>query len=353
VREQGKGISAFPANPLRARFICRALETRCVEVKPPTTASFNTYEYLNTFTSTHKSKRKRFDLPRNPFFNWRSGKALPNKSTRMLFDNLFDGNYLGSKWGERCIDTREQTFLCALDLVSGEIRPNQERVLSEAEEILKSVASGFKDSIPEIPNLSNMKYTRYTGTKIESSLPSGRTRYADVESKFPVAYNEITDRIEPYNVISNLCAGLMYLVKPNNLSKHDNEIALAILLEFISGVLAAYVHMLNINPIELQRGGPVVNLYRLVYSAFLSPMETKIEAIEQIVSEVFHNDFGGFYKGKEKEILSEVIRLQSLLEGFTQGAGLDRAPFMGIAESINPDAPGKVRDWWERQYFMP
>jgi hypothetical protein len=139
MREQAKSVSAFAANPLRARMLIRELERKCLDVAPADSGEkFDRYEHINRFTACHKDSRKRFDLPRRPFFRWRNGEALPNLTTRRLIDGLFEEK-LGSKWGGRGIEDPEQTLLVALDLISRNNTPNTQETLTEAEEILATV----------------------------------------------------------------------------------------------------------------------------------------------------------------------------------------------------------------------
>ncbi|ACR14296.1 hypothetical protein TERTU_0476 [Teredinibacter turnerae T7901] len=288
MREQAKSVSAFAANPLRARILIRELERKCLEVKPAASGEkFDRYEHLNRFIACHRNSKKRFDLPRRPFFRWRNGEALPNLTNRRLIDGLFDVD-LGSKRGGRSINGPEQTLLVALDLISRSNAPNNQETLTEAEEILAVVNSAVCDLIPRIPNLKRPKFTSYRGGKaLTSSANQKSSRYAVWSKKRPVAYPFIVERINPYDSVSPLCAALLYLVKPNIQTYLPDGLAQALLLDVISGVIAAYIVMLHWNPSEFQTGGLLVDLYRMVYRIFLSGEAKVSQKGTELVREVF------------------------------------------------------------------
>tara|TARA_A100001391_G_scaffold159227_1_gene117764 strand:- start:14915 stop:15967 length:1053 start_codon:yes stop_codon:yes gene_type:complete len=347
MREQAKSVSAFAANPLRARLLIRELERKCLEVKPADSGEkFDRYEHINRFTACQKDPKKRFDLPRRPFFRWRSGEALPNLTTRRLIDGLFDVD-LGSKWGGRSINGPEQTLLVALDLISRSNAPNNQETLAEAEEILAVVNSAVCELIPRIPNLERPKFTSYRGGKaLISSVNRKPSRYAEWSKKRPVAYPFIAELINPYDSISPLCAALMYLVKPNNQTYLPDGLAQALLLDFISGVIAAYIVMLHRNPAEFQTGGLVVDLYRLVYRLFLKPSRGDDATAESLVGEIFYNHFPEFTidSGEQKMSLD---RLVELFSDYTGKAGLSSTEFMEFVSPIDPDRRSEVTKWWE------
>ena len=345
MREQAKSVLAFAANPLRARLLARELERKCLDVRSPSTdKKFDRYEHINRFTTTQKSHKKRFYLPRRPFFRWRSGEALPNHTTRTLIDKLFDER-LGTKWGNRGNGGPEQTLLCALDLISRSNHVNCESTLKEAEEILRIINASLCNYIPTIPNLDRPKFTSYCGGKLLDSINSKRNiRYPAHKSGKAVAYPYISKRINPYDSVSPICAGLLYLVKPNNISKHSDELTLSLLIDVISGIIAAYILMLHKNPKEFQVGGLVVNLYRLIYKFFLQPTEEYSENTN-LLNEVFYNDFPEF-STDACDIKQVFDRLSLLFQQFVNKAGLSRAEFMTVIDPVNPEQPSEIIKWW-------
>ena len=346
MREQAKSVSAFAANPLRARMLIRELERKCLDVAPADSGEkFDRYEHINRFTACHKDSRKRFDLPRRPFFRWRNGEALPNLTTRRLIDGLFEEK-LGSKWGGRGIEDPEQTLLVALDLISRNNTPNTQETLTEAEEILATVNSSICDLIPKIPNLDKPKFTSYQGGKsLTKSADRKSMRYAKWSKSRPVAYPFITERINPYDAVSPLCAALMYLVKPNNKTQLNDSLAQALLLDVISGVIAAYIVMLHRNPTEFQTGGLVVDFYRLVDKLFLSPMVVDKAKEGSLIEEVFYNHFSEIKIGSE-DLKQSLFRLVKLFDEFTAKSGLTSTEFMDVIDAVAPGRNSDISEWW-------
>lgn len=337
MREQAKSVSAFAENPLRARILIGELERKCLEVKPAASGEkFDRYEHLNRFIACHRNSKKRFDLPQRPFFRWRKGEALPNLTNRRLIDGLFDVD-LGSKLGVRSINGREQTLLVALDLISRSNSPNNQETLTEAEEILAVVNSAVCDLIPRTPNLERPKFTSYRGGKaLTSSINRKSSRYAEWSKKRPVAYTFIAERINPYDSVSPLCAALMYLVKPNSQTHLPDDLARALLLDFISGVIAAYIVMLHWSPTEFQPGGLVVDLYRMVYRIFLSWVVGVNKNGLELVSEVFYNYFSGFPTEAE-EVTTRFNELTKQFLGFIETTGALPAEFLNLIDPVNLD----------------
>jgi hypothetical protein len=343
MRAQAKSISAFAANPLRARMLIRELERKCLEVKPVDDGErFDRFEHLNHFIERHQ---KTFVLPRRPFFRWRNGEALPNLTTRKLIDGLFSER-IGSKWGGRGIDDPEQTLMVALDLISLSNVPNNHETLAEAEAILAKVNAAVRDLIPKIPNLGKPKFSSYRGGKALGSLTQRKSsRYANLAGKRVVAYPCISDRINPYDTISPLCAALMYLIKPNNTTMLPDDLAHALLLDFISCVIAAYIVMLHRNPIEFQTGGLVVDLYRLVYRLFLCGHATWSLKKSELLKEVFYNRFSELSIETEDLTLG-VARLIELSHRFVERAGLSSTDFFELIDPVDPDRGSDVHQWW-------
>ncbi|MEC8811199.1 MAG: hypothetical protein VXY23_07810 [Pseudomonadota bacterium] len=346
MREQAKSVSAFAANPLRARILIRELERKCLEIKPADSGEkFDRYEHINRFTACQKDAKKRFDLPRRPFFRWRNGEALPNLTTRRLIDGLFDED-LGSKWGGRSINGPEQALLIALDLISGSNAPNNQETLAEAEAILAVVNAAVCELIPRTPNLERPKFTSYRGGKaLTSSVNRKPSRYAEWSKKRPVAYPFIAERINPYDSVSPLCAALMYLVKPNNQTYLPDGLAQALLLDFISGVIAAYIVMLHRNPAEFQTGGLVVDLYRLVHRIFLCGEADESMKGAELVREIFYNRFPEF-PVEADELIDRLGRLTGLFRGFIEKSGLFSTEFIALIDPVNPDRSVEVLKWW-------
>ncbi|WMS85604.1 hypothetical protein [Pleionea litopenaei] len=345
MRAQGKGVSEFPANPLRARILAREFERKCLEARPPLSeGKYNRHDHINKYTSTFKDAKKRFDVPRNPFFNWRKGKALPSSTTTDLMGGLF-GEDLTGKWRSRGVDSPEQTFLCALDLISRNNQPNCSEVLKEADEILGAVSSAVCALIPRIPNLERPKFTSYRGSKsLASSVNRKSSRYVEWSKKRPVAYPFIAERINPYDSVSPLCASLMYLVKPNNQTHLPYGLAQALLLDVISGVIAAYIVMLHRNPSELQTGGLVVDLYRLVHRLFLAETDVSAKGAE-LVREVFYNRFPEF-SVEADELIARLGGLIELFQGFIEKSGLFSTEFAALIDPVNPDRSADISQWW-------
>ncbi len=347
MRAQGKGVSEFPANPLRARILAREFEWKCLEARPPLSeGKYNRHDHINKYASTFKDAKKRFDVPRNPLFNWRKGKALPSSTTTDLMGGLF-GEDLTGKWRSRGVDSPEQTFLCALDLISRNNQPNCSEVLKEADEILGAVSASICALIPRIPNLERPKHTSYSGGKRLVSSASGKTnRYSKCSQKRPVAFPFIADRINPYDAVSPLCAALMYLVKPNNKTRLSDELAQALLLDLISGVIAAYIIMLHRNSIEFQTGGLVVDLYRLVYGLFLNSKENGEATIDsRLVGEVFYNHLEELSISSD-ELRTSFDRLVTLFADYSGKSGLSTTEFMAVVDPVDPDRSIGVIKWW-------
>lgn len=348
MREQAKSVSAFAANPLRARILIRELERKCLEVKPADSGEkFDRYEHINRFTACQKDPKKRFDLPRRPFFRWRNGEALPNLTTRRLIDGLFDED-LGSKWGGRGINDPEQALLVALDLISRHCSPNSQDVLAEAEAILAAVNPAVGELIPAIPNLERVKFTSYIGGKaLTPSTSKESSRYAEWSKERPIAYPFIAERINPYNFVSPLCAALMYLVKPNNVNYLPDDLAQALLLDFISGVIAAYIVMLHRNPSEFKTGGLVVDLYRLCHRFFLSGAVEVNPKDAELLSEIFYNYFPEL-SFETDELIGRFSRLIELFLGFVAKSGLSPSEYEVLIDPIIPDRTEDVGEWWEQ-----
>jgi hypothetical protein len=343
MREQAKSISAFAANPLRARMLVRELERKCLEVKPVDDGErFDRFEHLNHFI---ERKQKTFVLPRRPFFRWRNGEALPNLTTRKLIDGLFS-EQIGSKWGGRGIDDPEQTFLVALDLISRSNVPNNHETLAEAEAILAKVSAAIRNLIPKIPNLDKPKFSSYGGGKPLGSLAQRKTsRYANLVGKKVVAYPFIADRINPYDTISPLCAALMYLIKPNNKTTLPDDLAYALLLDLISGVIAAYIVMLHRNPTEFQMGGLIVDLYRLVHQLFLCKRTEKDLKSSELMREVVFSRFPEFSCERD-ELNLRCDYLVSLFGDFIGKAGMAFIDFAKVIKPVDPDSQNEVILWW-------
>jgi len=347
MREQAKSVSAFAANPLRARMLIRELERKCLDVAPADSGEkFDRYEHINRFTACHKDSKKRFDLPRRPFFRWRNGEALPNLTTRRLIDGLFDEK-LGSKWGGRGIEDPEQTLLVALDLISRNNTPNTQETLTEAEQILAIVNSSICDLIPKIPNLDKPKFTSYQGGKsLTKSADRKSMRYAKWSNSRPVAYPFIAERINPYDAVSPLCAALMYLVKPNNKTQLNDGLAQALLLDVISGVIAAYIVMLHRNPTEFQTGGLVVDLYRFVFNLFLNFKDNSDAKVDSLVGEVFYNHIEELSINSD-ELKTSIDRLITLFAFYSGKSGIFITEFMAVADPVDPDRNKDVIKWWQ------
>lgn len=347
MREQAKSISAFAANPLRARMLVRELERKCLEVKPVDDGErFDRFEHLNHFI---ERKQKTFVLPRRPFFRWRNGEALPNLTTRKLIDGLFS-EQIGSKWGGRGIDDPEQTFLVALDLISRSNVPSNHETLAEAEAILAKVNAAVRDLIPKIPNLGKTKFSSYRGGKALGSLTQRKSsRYANLAGKRVVAYPCISDRINPYDTISPLCAALMYLIKPNNKTMLPDDLAHALLLDFISCVIAAYIVMLHRNPIEFQTGGLVVDLYRLVHGLFSSGDSDGKEKVINLGKEVFGNWFPEFNIQAEW-LISSFGRFHEFLDNYAFRSGLSLEQLFFEIDPVDPNFSDLVIRWWANNH---
>lgn len=346
MREQAKSVSAFAANPLRARILIRELERKCFNVAPVDNGEkFDRYEHINRFTACHKESKKRFDLPRRPFFRWRKGEALPNLTTRRLIDGLFEEK-LGSKWGGRGIEDPEQTLLVALDLISRNNTPNTQETLTEADEILATVNSSICDLIPKIPNLDKPKFTSYQGGKsLTKSADRKSMRYAKWSKSRLVAYPFIAERINSYDTVSPLCAALMYLVKPNNKTQLNDDLAQALLLDFISGVIAAYIVMLHRNPAEFQTGGLVVDLYRVVHELFFKFNGFDEVALSPLLGEFFNNHFASI-PIEFDQFRAGCCKLSPVFSDYTYKFGLSLAEIAKLIDLSDPDKTEAIFEWW-------
>lgn len=301
---------------------------------------------LNEDPSSYKSGNAD-EIPslRRPFSRWLKGTALPSYATRIRLDKLFKDK-LGTKWCGRSIDAPEQTLLVALDLIGRSNTPNNQETLAEAEAILAVVNSAVCDLIPRIPNLARPKFTSYRGGKaLTSSANRKSNRYAERSKKRPVAYPFIAERINPYDSVSPLCAALMYLVKPNNQTHLPDGLAQALLLDIISGVIAAYIVMLHRNPSEFQTGGLVVDLYRLIYRLFLAEADVSAKGAE-LVREVFYNRFPEF-PVEADELIDRFGRRIGLFRDFIEKSGLSSTEFMALIDPAEPDQAADIERWWK------
>ncbi|MFV0510211.1 MAG: hypothetical protein ACK5M8_13335 [Shewanella algae] len=352
LREQTKSVSAFPANPIRARILAREIERFIIDVCPPPAGKSCRLQHvtrwveLNEDPSSYKGGNAD-EIPslRRPFSRWLNGTALPSSATRIRLDELFKAK-LATKWCGRGIDGPEQALLVAMDLISRNGVPNNQGALFEADALLSVVNTTVCELIPRIPNLERPKFTSYHGGKaLTSSVNRKSSRYAVSSKKRPVAYPLITERINPYDSVSPLCAALMYLVKPNNQTHLPDGLAQALLLDVISGVIAAYIVMLHRNPSEFQTGGLVVDLYRMVYRIFLYGEAKVSNKGAELVSEVFYNSFQEF-PDESDEMIITYDKLIKLFRCFIDKSGLSSTEFMALVEPVNPDCDTGVLKWW-------
>lgn len=202
------------------------------------------------------------------------------------------------------------------------------------------------DLIPRIPNLERPKFTSYRGDKpLTPSVNQKSKRYAAWLKKRPVAYPFIAERINPYDSVSPLCAALMYLVKPNNQTHLPDGLAHALLLDVISGVIAAYIVMLHRNPSEFQTGGLVVDLYRLGHRLFLCGEVEMSKKDAELLSEVFYNHFLEM-PIETGELNLRFSHLVGLFGQYIVRAGMSSAEFAKSVESIDPESSKQVINWW-------
>lgn len=352
MRAQAKSVEAFAANPIRARILAREIERHIIKACPPPAGKYCRLQHVTCWIELNENpflykNGDADEVPslRRPFSRWLNGTALPSSATRIRLDGLFKEK-LGSKWCERGIDDPEQTLLVALDLISRFNTPSDHETLSEAEAILAKVNAAVRDLIPKIPSLDQPKFSSYRGGKALGSLAQRKpSRYANLAGKKVVAYPYITERISPYDTVSPLCAALMYLIKPNNKTALPDDLAQALLLDFISGVIAAYIVMLHRNPTEFQTGGLVVDLYRLVYRLFLCGDEQWDLKKSKLAKEVFYNRFSEFSIPVDDLNLS-VARLIGLSRQFIGKAGLSSAEFNELVNPVDPDMCVDVLLWW-------
>ena len=138
----------------------------------------------------------------------------------------------------------------------------------------------------------------------------------------------------------------MYLVKPNNKTRLSDELAQALLLDLISGVIAAYIIMLHRNSIEFQTGGLVVDLYRLVYGLFLNSKENGEATIDsRLVGEVFYNHLEELSISSD-ELRTSFDRLVTLFADYSGKSGLSTTEFMAVVDPVDPDRSIGVIKWW-------
>lgn len=355
MRPQAKSIDAFAANPIRARILAREIERKILEVDPPGAGRYCRLHHvtrwieLNEDPTAYKGRDADEVAPslRRPFSRWLGGTALPSSGTRMRIDGLFD-EPLGSAWVERKLDSPEQTLLVALDLISKSSPPNRREVLLEADEVLTVVGSSFSKYIPgmiALDGAGHPRITSYSGIALHDEKKQKRSRKFRYSNKRLIAYPYIKERISPYNPISPLCAGLLYLVKPNNTFSHGDEIAFKMLCDFISGSIAAYLVMLHRNPAEFKGGGLVVNLYRLAFTFFLWPEGCNSKKEHVLLHEIFRNEFPEF-KGENGELDNVFARLVALFQSFGDKAGLSNEEVIALMVPANPNNPKEVRSWW-------
>lgn len=179
-------------------------------------------------------------------------------------------------------------------------------------------------------------------------LAVGITR-CNSTGKRPFALPSIGDRISFYNPISPLCAGLLYLVKPNHTSTHDDDAAFKMLCDFLSGAIAGYIVMLHRNPNEFRLGGLLVNLYRLAFTFFLDTEKNKSKKSNILLNEVFYNEFPEFER-KHGELESIFVRLTSLFQKFGEKAGMNIEELVRLIAPMNPNDPKAVCSWWREEF---
>lgn len=140
----------------------------------------------------------------------------------------------------------------------------------------------------------------------------------------------------------------MYLIKLNNKTVLPDDLAQALLLDFISGVIAAYIVMLHRNPTEFQTGGLVVNLYRLVFFFFLESEKSKSKKSNYLLHEIFYNEFPEC-KVKDDELESVFVRLVALFQTIGDKAGLSTEEFVALITPVDPNSSEDVRSWWREE----
>lgn len=352
MRAQAKSVEAFAANPIRARILAREVERHIIKACPPPAGKYCRLQHVTCFIELNENpflyKNGHADeVPslRRPYSRWLNGTALPSSATRARLDGLFKEK-LGSKWCERGIDNPEQTLLVALDLISRSNMPSDHETLTEAEAILAKVNAAVRDLIPKIPRLDRPKFSSYRGGKALCS-PAQRkpNRYAHLAGKRVVSYPYIADRISPYDTVSPLCAVLMYLIKPNNKTVLPDDLAQALLMDFISGVIAAYIVMLHRNPTEFQTGGLVVDLYRLVHRLFLcAETDTNIDG-DRLLEEVLFNHFSEVAVDTD-QLCTWIARIVSLFHLFAEKAGLAPEDLISLVDPVNPNSEIIIKNWW-------
>ena len=138
----------------------------------------------------------------------------------------------------------------------------------------------------------------------------------------------------------------MYLVKPNNKTRLSDDLAQALLLDFISGVIAAYIVMLHRNPTEFHTGGLVVDLYWLVFKLFLNLKENSEATTDSLVSEVFYNHLAELSISSD-ELKASFDRLVTLFACYSGKSGLSTTEFMVIVDPVDPDRNKVVIKWWQ------
>jgi hypothetical protein len=352
MRAQAKSVEAFAANPIRARILAREIERNIIKACPPPAGKYCRLQHVTCWIELNENpflykNGDADEVPslRRPFSRWLNGSALPSSATRIRLDGLFKEK-LGSKWCERGIDDPEQTLLVALDLISRFNTPSDHETLAEAEAILAMINAAVRDLIPKIPSLDQPKFSSYRGGKALGSLAQRKpSRYANLAGKRVVAYPYITEGINPYDTVSPLCAALMYLIKPNNKTVLPDDLAQALLLDFISGVIAAYIVMLHRNPTEFQTGGLVVDLYRLVYRLLLRPDKDGKENCTKLAREVFHNRFPDF-PVQTDDLKASFARMTTLLNALMKRSGLSIEEFFDVVHPVGPDCTQDVIEWW-------
>lgn len=352
MRAQAKSVEAFAANPIRARILAREIERHIIKACPPPAGKYCRLQHVTCWIELNENpflykNGDADEVPslRRPFSRWLNGSALPSSATRIRLDGLFKEK-LGSKWCERGINDPEQTLLVALDLISRFNTPSDHETLAEAEAILAKINAAVRDLIPKIPNLDKPKFSSYRGGKALDSLTQRKSsRYANLAGKRVVAYPFITDGINPYDTISPLFAALMYLIKPNSKTTLPDDLALSLLLDWISGVIAAYIVMLHRNPTEFQTGGLVVDLYRLVYRVFLCESIKKDLKKSELMKEIISIRFSDIsFDGDELYLRGEY--LINLFEIFINKAGFDFIDFAHFIKPIDPNSQNEVIMWW-------
>ena len=355
MRAQAKSVEAFAANPIRARILAREIERHIIKVCPPPKGKYCRLQHVTCWIELNENpffykNGDTDEVPslRRPFSRWLNGTALPSSATRARLDGLFKEK-LGSKWCGRGIDDPEQTLLVALDLISRSNTPSDIETLTEAEAILAKVNVAVRDLIPKIPSLDRPKFSSYSGGKALGSLAQRKSnRYAHLAGKRVVAYPYITERITPYDTVSPLFAALMYLIKPNNKTVLPDDLAQALLMDFISGVIAAYIVMLHRNPTEFQTGGLVVDLCRLVYGFFLFGGNSENLKNSELAKEIFYNRFPDFScEGDELSLRFDY--LVSLFGDFIDKAGVAFIGFAKVIKPVDPDSQNEVILWWSRR----